>query len=158
MKSNYFLKLAEDTDRRVFYKKHSKSGSVFIKAPGQRVFILGKTVDGDSRWWVVSANGIIEFSEPDKALDAFFGISNLLGVSNMKISSFVRKSSHDKFASSDKVKVASLIKNALCYDGDAWISNPEELIHTSSQDLWAITTNGKHVARLFDEREFPLNV
>lgn len=151
MPNNYFLKLAELQNQRVFYTKNSRLNCIFIKIPNQKVYLVGK-LEPVLVWWLVSSNGVSEFSDTEKALNAFFGVSG------MKMSGFIRKSSYAKFDSADKVKVASILKKAICYDGDAWIENPEELINSSKQDLWAITSTGNHVARLFDEREFPLNV
>lgn len=141
-----FLKTAQAENDKVLIKT-LKSGTKIYKYPGKSLYLL----ESKDKFWLITRSGIVNFESKTEAFDAFFGVKKV-----GELMKFVRKSSVLKIKEAVRVKQASFNKTAICYDNDAWISDPKDLSNVYTRDYWAITNTGKHIARLFDENDFPL--
>ena len=145
------LKQAQEEDQKVYSKAIEKYGFRVYKYPSKDVYLLLNNVGDKSIAWVISKTGAVKYDSQVEAFDTFFGM-----VKVSQAMSFIRKSSYQTVNNQSRKKVAEAIKTAICYDNDAWIDNPENLIASASKDYWAVTKNGKYIARFFDEKDFPL--
>lgn len=129
-------------DDTVLMRKFVGNNYVY-KFKDKRVYLI--SIRGN--YWMVTEGGVMTFDSEVRAFDVFFREGQ-----NKEDMGFVRKSSHAKLRS----KTAGMMKTAISYDNDAWISNPDDLSNVYSRSYWAITKSGKHAARLFNEKDFPL--
>lgn len=117
-----------------------------VKYGDKELYVLTMPVEGVDKCWILSTEGIVECDSAEDCAESFFSIAN-------KSASFVRKSVKNAHYN-------ALLKNANRYktasDDDPWIKDPSQLVSKASQELWAVTSDGKYLARLFDEKEFPL--
>lgn len=143
---HYYLKIAQKEDEKVLIKT-LKNGTKVYKHPGKSVYLLEER----GNFWLLARSGAVNFKSKREAFDAFFGVKKVGEFMN-----FVRKSSIAAVNKEVSLKKASFNKTAICYDNDAWISDPKDLSNVYTRDYWAITNTGKHIARLFDEKDFPL--
>lgn len=145
------LKQAQEENQKLYSKSIEKYGFRVYKYPSKDVYLLLNNEGGNSIAWVVSKTGAVKYDSQVEAFDTFFGM-----VKVSQAMSFIRKSSYRAVNNQPRKKMAEIIKKAICYDNDAWIDNPENLISSASKDYWAVTKNGSYIARFFDEKDFPL--
>lgn len=136
-----------------FYFKSLSNQMLVAQAHPFEIYILyNPAVKPSGRWWVVSDKGIEHYNTAEQALSAFYNTYTNADPTPK----LMRKSSSAKLKKA-KVKVADVFKQAAS-SSDEWISDPESLVLPASRNLWAITSDGKHVARLFEDSDFPLEV
>lgn len=136
----------------VFYSKLGNRGVEVAKAQEKQIYLVHLAEADMKKSWVLTQDGLVEYDNDQEAVTAFVNLQ--------KTASFpyARKSSVKK-AAAHCVKTANRIKTASeLGDGDPWIRDPNMLISKASQELWALTNDGKYLARLFDENQFPLKV
>ena len=145
---------AKKFDAQVYFGELA-TNKVIAKVPGQRIYFYGVEDPSLKRYYVLNQDTIAEFHSLVAALDSFF--RKIKVGKNMSVPrKLIRKSSKKKLAG---IKTASGKKKAselFAYSDDMWIPDPSQLIKKSERDLWSLTRDGKHIARLFDEDKFPL--
>ena len=96
--------------------------------------------------YLVTEAGISKFAYVSPAVKTFLNLCAM--AEEVKP---VRKATIAHFQKDTADKTASFIKLADSYMGDdPWIGSSDELIHTSSSELWAMTSDKSYIARLFD--------
>lgn len=153
---DYINKQAQAANTKVYYGHVKDKGLLIVKAVDRKLFLLTKVAsatDKTGMWWMVSPEGIAEFKSGQKAINAFFDIYKTVSASKI-----VRRDSFNKISSAVLKKSVPGMKTASVNDDDPWIKDPEQLISKSSRELWGLTNDGKYLARLFEESDFPLNV
>lgn len=124
----------------------------YVYAPHQQLEVVkhkySKTalVSKDGNSFIATPEGVSSYYNSEDAVDAFLKLCALT-----EIIQPVRKNTVAYLQKGASPKTASFKKTSnTLMDGDPWIQDAEMLIHKSSQDLWAVTSDSKFVARMFD--------
>lgn len=152
---DYIHKKAQEAKTKVYYGRVPDQNLVIVKAQDRKLFLMTKAASdaSHSAWWLVSTDGIAEFRSGQKAINAFFDIYKTVNANKI-----VRKDSFHKISSAILKQNDPMMKTASVDDDDPWIKDPDQLISKASKELWSMTNDGKFIARMFTESDFPLNV
>lgn len=98
------------------------------------------------RYYLATSVGVSEFEHVDAAVDSLLKICTVIeNIGPM------RKATMIHFQKNVPSKVSRFIKLCSNFEGDdKWINSAEDLIHTSTRELWALTSDNQYIARLFE--------